>query len=206
MFKKEFIPMFEADGKAGGADDVIDENKKEKDVDYENMTFDEFLASDPKRQAEFDRRVTKGIKTAIENEKKRVDEIVDERLSEAERLAKMTEMERRKYEQDKRDAEIRKREEEITRRELRAEALATLAELKLPAELVDILDLSDAESCKDSIAMVGSVFNDVTADAVEKRLKGRKPPKGIEDKKRETADEQLTKEVREAMARPNRIL
>lgn len=201
MFKKILMPMLEEEGAGGtGGVDTGDGAGKET----KPKTFDEILAENKDYQAEFDRRVSKGIKTAIENERSRIDEIVDERLSEADRLAKMTEIEKQKYEQEKQAKEIAKREADITRRELQAEAKNTLAEKKLPQALADILNYADAEACKSSIATVEEAFNNAVKSGVEERLKGGKPPQDATHNDDKGMDE-LEKQIHDAMARPNRI-
>lgn len=142
------------------------------------MTFDDFL-KDKDNQAEFDRRMQKGIKTALDNEKARLEALADEKISEAEKLSKMTELERKAYEQKKESEKIAQRERDITRRELMAEAKNTLSDKKLPNALAELLDYSDAEKCNASLAIVEEVFNKAVEAAVNEKLKGGKPPKSV---------------------------
>lgn len=142
------------------------------------MSFDEFLKGEG-NQAEFDRRMNKGIQTALAKEKERLEALADEKISEAERLSKMTELERKAYEQKKEAEKIQQRERDITRRELMAEAKNTLGEKKLPISLADILDYSDAEKCNSSLAIVEKVFNEAVEAGVNEKLKGGPPPKDV---------------------------
>ena len=134
----------------------------------ENQTpsFDDILGGNKDYQAEFDRRVSKALQTAI-----------TEAVTEAEKLAKMKSDEKAKYEQDKRTKELDKREKDITTRELKAQAYETLAEKNLPKELIDTLNFSDAETCNASIEAVEKAFQNAVKKAVEERLKGAKPVK-----------------------------
>ena len=63
----------------------------------EPPTFDELLKGG--HQAEFDRRVQKAIDTALTNAQQKWNALTDDKLSEAEKLAKMTQGERDKYNQ-----------------------------------------------------------------------------------------------------------
>ena len=128
-------------------------------------------------QSEFDRRVQQSITTALKNQKEKYDALMDDRLSEAEKLAKMTKNEKQEYLNKKHEKELSDREAAITRRELMAEAKDTLAEKKLPVTLADVLVYTDADSCNKSIEAVEKAFTEAVAAAVEEKLKGGKPMK-----------------------------
>lgn len=135
-------------------------------------TFDELLA-DENYQAEFDRRVQKALGTARE----KWEALMDDKLSEAEKLAKMNKEEKADYLHKKKEKELADKEEALTRRELTAEAKNTLAEKKLPVGLAEVLNYSDAESCNKSIDAVEKAFQEAVQAAVEEKLKGGVPPK-----------------------------
>lgn len=139
-------------------------------------SFDDFLKGEG-NQAEFDRRVNKAIETAVKNAQEKWRIMTDDRVSEAEKLAKMTASEKAEYLQGKKEKELEAREAEITRRELMAEAKNTLAEKKLPAALAEILSYADADSCKKSIETVEKAFQAAVQDAINEKLKGTKPPR-----------------------------
>ena len=103
--------------------------------------------------------------------------LADDKLSEAEKLAKMTKEEKAQYMQQKREKELTDREAAITRKELMAEAKNNLASDGLPQELAEVLDYSDADTCKKSMEKVKEVFQRAVETAVEEKLKGGKPPK-----------------------------
>lgn len=140
------------------------------------LSFDDFLKGDG-NQAEFDRRVQKAVNTAVSNAQKKWEALTDDKLSEAEKLAKMTKEEKAEYLQKKKESELSEREAAITRKELMAEAKNTLTEKKLPVGLAEVLDYTDAEACNKSIAAVEKAFQAAVEAAVEDRLKGGKPPK-----------------------------
>lgn len=141
-----------------------------------NQTFDEFLAGEG-NQAEFDRRVQEAVNTAVSEAQKSWKLMTDDKLSEAEKLAKMTKEEKTQYLSQKKEKELADREAAVTRKELMAEAKNTLAEKKLPAELAEVLNYTDADACKKSITTVEKAFQKAVETAVEDRLKGGKPPK-----------------------------
>uniref|UniRef100_UPI00359C78FC DUF4355 domain-containing protein n=1 Tax=Faecalicatena contorta TaxID=39482 RepID=UPI00359C78FC len=140
----------------------------------EPPTFDELLKGG--HQAEFDRRVQKAIDTALTNAQQKWQALTDDKLSEAEKLAKMTQEERNRYNQQKREKELAEKEAAITKRELMAEAKITLAEKKLPVGLAEVLSYTDADSCNKSIDAVEKAFQEAVEAAVQDRLKGGTPP------------------------------
>ena len=139
-------------------------------------SFDDFLKTGG-NQAEFDRRVQKAVNTAVTKAQEKWQALADDKLSEAENLAKMTKEEKAQYMQQKREKELTDREAAITRKELMAEAKNTLASDGLPQELAEVLNYSDADTCKKSMEKVKEVFQRAVETAVEEKLKGGKPPK-----------------------------
>ncbi len=67
-------------------------------------SFDDLLKGG--HQAEFDRRVQKAIDTALTNAKDKWQALTDDKLSEAEKLAKMTKEEKTQYMQQKKEKEL----------------------------------------------------------------------------------------------------
>lgn len=137
--------------------------------------FDDLLKGG--HQAEFDRRVQKAINTALANAQEKWKALTDDKLSEAEKLSRMTKEEKQDYMQKKHEKELAEREAAITRRELAAEAKNSLAEKKLPVELADVLNYADADTCKASIEAVERAFQKAVETAVEEKLKGGNPLK-----------------------------
>lgn len=143
------------------------------------QSFDDFLKNG--NQAEFDRRVNKAVETAVGNAREKWELLTNDKLSEAEKLSKMTKEEKAQYLAQKHEKELADREASITKRELMAEAKNTLTEKKLPLDLAEILNYTDAESCKSSMAAVEKAFQEAVEAAVEEKLKGGKPPKKAGD-------------------------
>lgn len=161
------------DGNGGGAGGDNGSGEGGEDTP---PSFDDFLKIGD-NQAEFDRRLQKAINTAVTNEQKKWQAMTDDKLSEAEKLAKMTEEEKTKYLQQKREKNLTDREAAVTRKELMAEAKNTLASNNLPVELAEVLDYTDADSCMKSMEKVKSAFQKAVEAAVEEKLKGGKPLK-----------------------------
>ena len=115
-----------------------------------------------------------------------LDKIVAERLArqqkkfeaekeEAAKLAKMNAEEKAKYAAQKREEELTARETAIQKKELRFEALNILEENKLPAKLIDCIDLTSAETSKASIEAIKTAWTEALTAAVDARLKSDPP-------------------------------
>ena len=141
--------------------------------------------------------MNKGIQTALANERKRLEQLTDDKISEAERLAKMSDLERQKYQQDKEAAELKRREAELTKRELMAETKATLAEKNLPVSFANLIDYTNADTVKASIDTLTETYSGAVKAGVEERLKGGKPPK--EASNNDPSIEQMSENVYSAM-------
>ena len=89
-----------------GADDGQDDGK-----DGNEPTFDDLLKGG--HQAEFDRRVQKAIDTALTKQKTKYEALMNDKLSEAEKLAKMNKEEKQEYMQKKHEKELEEIEQEI---------------------------------------------------------------------------------------------
>lgn len=159
------------------------------------MSFDDFL-KEGGNQAEFDRRVQKAVNTAVTNAQDKWKTLMDDKVSEADKLARMTKEEKNQYLQQKREKELAEKEAAITRRELMADAKVTLAEKKIPANLAELLVYTDAESCKKSMEALEAAWGEAVKAGVEERLKGGKPPKKATQ---EGEMDILQKQIEEAM-------
>lgn len=200
FYRGEHLPMklqFFAEGDGAGAEggngggaggeggNAGDEGGKEPPPSFDD------LLQNKDYQAEFDRRVQKALGTA----KEKWSALMDNKLSEAEKLAKMNKEEKAEYLRLKQEKELKDREAAITRRELMAEAKNTLAEKKLPATLADVLNYTDADSCSKSIEAVEKAFQEAVQATVEEKLKGGTPPK----KAPSGGDDDLAKQVESLM-------
>ena len=99
------------------------------------------------------------------------------KVNEAKKLAKMNADEKQKYQLDQREQELSNREQAIARKELTAEAKAMLSERGLPVELVNVVDLSNAEAVTESVASIQKTWEDAVQKGVSERMKGSAPIK-----------------------------
>lgn len=162
----------QGEGRGSGSETAESGTDGAETGNKEPKSFDDLL-QDKNYQAEFDRRVQKALGTA----KEKWEALMDDKLSEADKLAKMNKEEKAEYLRQKQEKELKDREAAITRRELMAEAKNTLAEKKLPVGLAEVLNYTDAESCNKSMATVEKAFQEAVQAAVEEKLKGGEPLK-----------------------------
>ena len=112
-----------------------------------------------------------------------VDAIIDKKFAkwkseqeakenEAKKLAKMNADEKQKYQLDQREQELANREKAIARKELTAEAKAMLSERYLPVELVNVVDLTSAETVSQSVAVLQKSWEQAVQKGVQEKLKG----------------------------------
>lgn len=156
---------------------TIDTNENNESSDKQTETsFDDVLKNEHYKAA-FDKKLQDAIadeKAKWETDKQKA---VDDALTEADKLKKMSSDEKAKYQEQKRKEALDKREKDITTRELKAQARETLAEKNLPKELINALNFDSAETCNASIEAVEKAFQSAVQKAVEDRLKGTKPIK-----------------------------
>ena len=119
-----------------------------------------------------------------------VDAIIDKKFAkwkseqeakenEAKKLAKMNADEKQKYQLDQREQELADREKAIARKELTAEAKAMLSERDLPVELVNVVDLTSAETVSQSVAVLQKSWEQAVQKGVQEKLKGGAPMKQV---------------------------
>lgn len=175
---KNMLRMYAADPETGaGGGEASAEQQTDgaagqpSEGENKPSAFDSFLA-DPKNQAEFDRRVSKALETARSKQQQSVDNAVSEAL----KLQKMTDDQKAAYAQQQAQKQLAQKEAELTRRELRLNAIDILNGKGLPVELADALSYTTAEECDQSIKSVAKAFEKAVSKAVNERLR-QEPPK-----------------------------
>lgn len=145
----------------------------------EPLSFDDFLKQEG-NQAEFDRRVQKAIDTAVSNAQKKWKDLHDDKLSEAEKLAKMTNEEKAAYRMSQMEKELNAFKEKDTLAEMSKTARKMLSEedINIPDELLSHLVSTDAEDTKNTVQAFAKLFKDAVQDAVKDKLKGNPPKRG----------------------------
>lgn len=145
----------------------------------EPMSFDDFLKGEG-NQAEFDRRVQKAVNTAVTNAQTKWKALMDDNLSEAEKLAQMTKEEKAEYENNKLKKELEDLKRQNAKSDLAKTARKMLAdeEINIPDELLGNLIAEDAEGTKKSVEAFSKMYKDAVQAAVKEALKGKTPRSG----------------------------
>lgn len=155
-----------------------------------SLSFDDFLKQEG-NQAEFDRRVQKAIDTAVSNAQKKWKDLHDDKLSEAEKLAKMTNEEKAAYRMSQMEKELNAFKEKDTLAEMSKTARKMLAEedITIPDELLAHLVSTDAEDTKNTVQAFAKLFKDAVQEAIKTKYKGNPPKKGTGGKGSMTKDQ-----------------
>lgn len=123
-------------------------------------------------QQEGDRRVTEALKKA---EKKNQDKV-----KEAEKLAKMNEQEKYEYQLQQREEAIKAKEKALALAENKNEASKILSEKGISLSLVDFVVADDADTMKANIDLLDKAFKASVKAEVEKRLGSNNPKKNLQ--------------------------
>lgn len=146
----------------------LDVNEEEsKASDLLSMTKEEF---ELEAQKIADRRVSQALKKQQAK--------FEEKMREGEKLAKMNEAEKYKYELEQREQAIIAKEKELAMLENKNEASKILAEKGIALSLVDFVVAEDADTMHDNITLLERAFKQSVKAEVEKRLAGQSAPKG----------------------------
>lgn len=134
------------------------------------------------KPSEDEKRFTQSdVEKLLDSRLKRERETWEKKLTESQKLSKMTAEQKKEYQDKQHAEELTKRETDITRRELRMTAKEALIEKGLPVELSDALAYDSAENCSKSIEAVEKAFRAAVEKALEERIKkSAKTPKNGE--------------------------
>jgi hypothetical protein len=143
------------------------------------MSFDDFLGQAENR-AEFDRRVQKAINTAVTKAQEKWQALTDDKLSEAEKLAKMTKEEKAEYKNRKLEKELAdlKRQNSLSEMSKTARKMLADEEINIPDELLAHLVSESAEDTKTAVEAFTKMYKDAVQAAVKDALKGNTPKGG----------------------------
>ena len=137
------------------------------------MTFDQWLDSNPAYRSEFDRRVTKGVNTARQNWQREQEEQQDE----VTRLAHMTAAQRERYQLDKDKKVFAARQAEFQHQQLEVQMGRDLQSRGMDAGFAKWLTGADAEDSAANLAAFEELWNAGINAAVTGRMRGSTPPK-----------------------------
>lgn len=143
------------------------------------MSFDDFLGQAENR-AEFDRRVQKAVNTAVTKAQEKWQALTDDKLSEAEKLAKMTKEEKAEYKNRKLEKELAdlKRQNSLSEMSKTARKMLADEEINIPDELLAHLVSESAEDTKTAVEAFTKMYKDAVQAAVKDALKGNTPKGG----------------------------
>lgn len=144
-----------------------------------SLSFNDFLKLEG-NQAEFDRRVTKATKTALENARKQWELETNDKLTEAEKLARMTKEQKAEYKAQQLEKENNRLKQEKARAELTDAARKMLADEKIavPDALLSQLVAEDAEKTKEAVEGFAKIFNEAVKDEIKKSARQETPRDG----------------------------
>ena len=137
------------------------------------MTFDQWLDSNPAYRSEFDRRVTKGVNTARQNWQREQEEQQDE----ATRLAHMTAAQRERYQLDKEKKVFAAQQAEFQHQQLEMQMGRDLQNRGMDAGFAKWLTGADAEDSAANLAAFEELWNAGINAAVTGRMRGSTLPK-----------------------------
>ena len=157
---------------------------QEKPETPENKTYTQ-AELDALLQSEVDRRMTML--------QKKMEKKNQEKVKEAEKLAKLSEQERFEYELEKREKAIAEKERQMALMENKAEASKALSERGISIALVDMVVAEDADTMMENIKTLETEFKKSVKEEVEKRLSTTTPKKNL------APDGTITKESFRAM-------
>lgn len=186
------LQLFAGEGGDGGGNN----NDGGSDPEGKPVSFDDFLKEEG-NQAEFDRRVQKAVNTAVTNAQEKWKALTDDKLTEAEKLAKMTKEEKAEYKNRKLEKELEdlKRQNAVTEMAKTARKMLADEEINIPDELLGHLVSESAEDTKAAVEAFSRMYKTAVQAAVKDALKGN-PPKGG------TGGKTMTKEQIMAISNP----
>lgn len=165
-------------------------------MDIENKTPQESEVKETKTYTaeEVNKMIEDGRKQALEEANKKAEERFQNKMKESERLAKMNEEEKLRYQLEQREKAITEKEKALALAENKNEASKILAEKGLSLSLVDFVVAEDAETMNNNISLLDKAFKQSVKAEVEKRLGSSTPKKNL------PPDQAITKDVFKKMS------
>ncbi len=170
----------EDDGSDDDDDDDDDDNGdgSSKNGSQPPPSFDDFLKQ-KENQAEFDKRVQAAVAQAVRTAQTKWQSMTDDKLSEAEKLAKMTKEERLEYIRQKERKEFEEEKAAFEREKLLVEITKELQTQTLPTAFAEsLVNISDAEKIKEAISGIKKAWDAEIAEAVKSKARQSTPQEG----------------------------
>ena len=176
------LQLFSEEEGTGGAGDGGGEGSGEGSQggeEKEPLSFNDFLKLEG-NQAEFDRRVSKATETAIKKAREQWELETNDKLSEAEKLARMTKEQKAEYKAQQMEKELNRLKAEKARNELAATARKMLADenIAMPDTLLTYIVGEDAEKTKAAVDDFVKLFNDAVGKELKKSARQETPREG----------------------------
>lgn len=133
---------------------------------------------DRKIESESDRKLDAALKRKQKEWNDETDRKIQEALKEKDRLAQLSDKEKKEEELSSREQELNNRLAEIERKELRSDAVETLTEKGLSSDFADFVLGEDAEKTLENINAIKKVFDESVNNAVKEKLRQDTPPAG----------------------------
>lgn len=150
-----------------GADNATENKKK---------TLDELLAEDKELQSQYDLKVTNSLKTAKTNWEKEL----EDKKAEAEKLAKMSEEEKKNLQLKEAIKRATEAESKLNARDLEAETLKQAGSKGIPLELIQTLDFTKetAETINSKLEIFEKTYKSEREKAINEYSKEPPPQTG----------------------------
>lgn len=151
-------------------EEILDKSGAQEET--KTPTFDEVL-SDPKNQAEFDKKVAKALETA----RSKWEQEQADKEDEAKKLARMNAEQKAQHEKDQLLKELAELKAERTRSEMTTTARGMLneANLSIGDDLINQLVADNADDTKKAVEGFIDLFNENLEKAINERLKSPLP-------------------------------
>jgi len=187
----------DGEGDGSGAGDGNEDGTGAGSGDSGNeVSFDDFL-KEGDNQAEYDRRIQKAVNAAVTRAQEKWKALTDDKLSEAEKLAKMTKEEKAEYKTRQLEKELAdlKRQNAVTEMAKTARKMLADEEINIPDELLGHLVSDNAEDTKTTVESFSKLYKAAVQAAVKEALKGNPPKCG-------SGGKSMTKEQIMAVSNP----
>lgn len=164
------------------------ENTQTESVVTTNTSTEEAAANKTYSQAEVDAMIQSEADRRVNQAMSKKEREMAKKLTEAEKLAKMSEEDKYRYQLEQKEQELAAKEREFTLRDNKIAAMKVMAEKSLPVELVDFVVNEDANIMDANIKLLDKYIKNAIASEVKTRLASPTPKAGL------ASDTEYTKE------------
>lgn len=156
----------------------VDDPKTEEGAAAKTYTQEEV---DALLQSESDRRVAQALK--------KKERELNRKLTEAEKLARMSEEDQLRYKLELKEQELAAKETEFALKENKIQAMKVLSERGIPTDLVDFVLTDDAETMLNNINTLEKAIKNIVAAEIKNKIPGQDPKTGTTNTKELTHKE-----------------